>query len=131
MLTWIIHKAQHLDTALVLDRTRKPFQCIALLADLGKYFQKPEFLKDSIFPIFSIFLQLYLPYLLPNTRQSMLLSGGTSTLLMKASHCFDRVKLYNFLFGRTLLTRCKLKYQNIRCKSEETSFTKIFSKKLT
>ena len=33
-------------------------------------------------------------------------SGGTLTLLMQASHCFDRVKLY-FLFGRTLLTRYK------------------------
>jgi hypothetical protein len=41
-------------------------------------------------------------------------SGGTLTLLMQASHCFDRVKLYYFLFGRTLLTRYKLKYQNIR-----------------
>jgi hypothetical protein len=54
-------------------------------------------------------------------------SGGTLTLLMQASHCFDQVKLY-FLFGRTLLIRYKLKYQNIRCKSEETSFTKVFSK---
>jgi hypothetical protein len=39
MLTWIIYKAQHSDTALVLDGTRKPFQCNAQLADLGKYFQ--------------------------------------------------------------------------------------------
>ena len=39
MLTWIIYQAQHSDTALVLDRTRKPFQCNALLANLGKYFQ--------------------------------------------------------------------------------------------
>jgi hypothetical protein len=53
-------------------------------------------------------------------------SGGTLTLLMQASHCFDRVKLY-FLFGRTLFTRYKLKYQNIGWKSEGTSFTKVFS----
>jgi hypothetical protein len=40
-------------------------------------------------------------------------SGGTLTLLMQESHWFDHVKLY-FLFGCTLLTRDKLKYQNIR-----------------
>jgi hypothetical protein len=43
MLTWVIYKAQHSDTGLVLDRTRKPFQCNALLADLGKYFQNLNF----------------------------------------------------------------------------------------
>jgi hypothetical protein len=43
MLTWIIYQAQHSDTDLVLERTKKPFQCnSALLADLG----------DSIFLIF-------------------------------------------------------------------------------
>jgi hypothetical protein len=39
MLTWIIYQAQDSDIALVLDRTRNPFKCNALLADLGKYFQ--------------------------------------------------------------------------------------------
>jgi hypothetical protein len=43
MLTWIIYKAQHSDTPLVLDTTRKPFQYNALLADLGKYLQKLNF----------------------------------------------------------------------------------------
>jgi hypothetical protein len=55
-------------------------------------------------------------------------SGGQNNEMFASEASKVRVKLYYFLFGRTLLTRYKLKYQNIRWKSEETSFTKVFSK---
>jgi hypothetical protein len=52
MLTWITYKAQHSDTALGLDRTRKSFKCNALFADLGKYLQNLNFWKIQFSQIF-------------------------------------------------------------------------------
>jgi hypothetical protein len=95
ILTWIIYKAQHSDTALVLDGsgTRKPFQSNALLADQGKYFQNLNFF-NFLATVLTVFTAKY--------TSNHASAGGTLILLMQASHCFD------------LLTRYKLKYQNIR-----------------
>jgi hypothetical protein len=79
MLTLIIYQAQHSDTALVLDRTRKPFQCNALLADLGKYFQNLNFNFLNFFNFLATMLTVFTA-----KYTSKHASGGTLTLLMQA-----------------------------------------------
>jgi hypothetical protein len=61
MATWIIYKAQHLDTALVLDRTRKPLQCHVLLADLQNLYPigRSQFFQFSWNYAYRIYCQIH------------------------------------------------------------------------